>query len=70
MIDELSYDEVLKISNELKKQIGIVSNISTSNQEIKDFISTVEGYSKYLENIVSINKDADKALTHFYKIEK
>ena len=49
MIDELSYDEVLKISNELKKQIGIVSNISTSNQEIKDFISTVEGYSKYLE---------------------
>ena len=64
MIDKLSYDDVLKISQELKKESDIIKDLATKKniKEIIDFASTVEGYSKFLENTVSINKDADEAL--------
>ena len=64
MIDKLTYDQVLQVSNEIKKQIQILEQISNNNNlaEINDFISTLEGYTKYLDNTVEINKDADKAL--------
>ena len=64
MIDKLSYDDVLKISEELKKESDIIRDLATKRnlKEIVDFASTVEGYSKFLENTVSINKDADEAL--------
>ena len=32
-------------------------------QELIDFATTVEGYSKFLENYIEINKDADKVLS-------
>ena len=64
MIDKLSYEEIEKISLELKKQIEVISSISEKRKmpELADFIATVEGYSKFLENTIEINKDADKAL--------
>ena len=64
MIDKISYDDVLKISQELKKESDIIKDLATKRnlKEIIDFAATVEGYSKFLENIVSINKDADEAL--------
>ena len=30
--------------------------------QLEDFSATVEGYSKFLENTIEINRDADKAL--------
>ena len=64
MIDKLSYDEILTISNELKKETQKVLELATSRNitEIIDFANSVDGYSKYLENTVGINKDADNAL--------
>ena len=64
MIDKLSYDDVLAISNDLRQQVNIVSQLASSREitQLSDFIATVEGYSKFLENIVVINKDADAAL--------
>ncbi|MBQ6404984.1 MAG: hypothetical protein IJJ63_02905 [Bacilli bacterium] len=64
MIDKLSYEEVLSNSEELRKQAGIVSKLASSRniQELIDFAATVEGYSKFLENTIEINKDADAAL--------
>lgn len=64
MIDKLSYDEILTISNELKKEAQKVLELATSRNitEIIDFANSVDGYSKYLENTVGINKDADNAL--------
>lgn len=64
MIDKLSYDDVLNISKELKKESDIVKELASKRnlKEIEDFASTVEGYSKFLENTVNINKDADEAL--------
>lgn len=64
MIDKLSYEEILTISKELKKQAEIIEKLANEKnaQELIDFSKTVEGYSKFLENTIIINKDADKAL--------
>lgn len=64
MIDKLSYDQVLAISKELKNQIDVISRLIENKNipELSDFIATVEGYSKFLENTVEINRDADNAL--------
>ena len=65
MIDKLSYDEVMNISKELKEQVQIVENVIKKHEidELVDFIASVEGYSKFLENTIEINKDADAALS-------
>lgn len=64
MIDKLTYEEVLTNSKELRKQAEIVSILARNRniQELIDFAATVEGYSKFLENTIEINKDADAAL--------
>ena len=64
MIDKLTYDQVLAFSKELKNHAEIINNLfkNKDNQALADFIATVEGYSKFLETTVEINKDADKAL--------
>jgi hypothetical protein len=64
MIDKLSYDEIMAISKNLKEQAEIISKLIENRniQELSDFAATVEGYSKFLENTIEINKDADKAL--------
>lgn len=64
MIDKLTYEQVLEISIELKKNANAISELLKDKEstELQDFISTVEGYSKYLETTVELYKDADKAL--------
>ncbi len=64
MIDKLSYTDIINISKDLKQQIGIIENLIADKDvpELADFIATVEGYSKFLENTIEINKDADAAL--------
>ena len=64
MIDKLSYDEIITISKELKQQAEIVDKLAKKRdlQDLIDFAATVEGYSKFLENTIEINKDADEAL--------
>ena len=64
MIDKLTYDQVLTISQELKKQTEIINKLLEGKNipELTDFTATVEGYSKYLENTIEINRDADNAL--------
>ena len=72
MIDKLSYEEVLSIAKGLKEQADIIDKLSKSRsiQELQDFCATVEGYTKFLENTVSINQDADKALEELKKTIK
>ena len=64
MIDKLTYEQVLSISNELRKNSEIINKLIKDKDipELVDFTATVEGYSKYLENTVAINQDADNAL--------
>lgn len=72
MIDKLTYDQVLAISKELSNNAQIIDKIAQERniQDLQDFSSTVEGYSKFLETIVNMNKDADKALSDLIKMKK
>ena len=65
MIDKLKYEQVLAMAKELKTQANIISTLAEKKnaQELLDFTATVEGYSKFLENTIEINVDADKALS-------
>ena len=69
MINNLTYDQILEISKSIKEQIDIVSDLveNLGVQELNDFVSTVEGYTKYLETTVQLNKDADKAIEDIVK---
>ena len=64
MIDKLTYDQVLTIAKELRDRAEEVEDMARKRdiQELVDFSDSVEAYSKFLENIVELNKDADKAI--------
>lgn len=64
MIGSMTYDQVEEIAKELENATITADNITKNLniEELEDFISTVEGYSKYLRTIIEMNKDADKAL--------
>ncbi len=72
MIDQLTYDEILKYSQKIYKESKILQEISKNKniQEINDFIASLDSYSKYLESTVIINQDADKALEELLKSKK
>lgn len=64
MIGTMTYDQVEEIAKELESAT-ITADKITKNlniEELEDFISTVEGYSKYLRTIIEMNKDADNVL--------
>lgn len=69
MIDKLSYEDVLTISKDIKEQAEIIQHLAEQRgvTELSDFIATVEGYSKFLETTVKLNKDADEALEDLKK---
>ncbi len=64
MINNLTYDQILEISKAIKKEVDTVSDLikDLGVQELYDFVSTVEGYTKYLETTVKLNQDADLAI--------
>ena len=72
MIDKLTYDQILAISKELSVQADIIDKLVQNRniQDLKDFAATVEGYSKFLETTVLMNKDADKDLEDLKRMKK
>ena len=64
MIGNLTYDQVESIAKELEESIATITAITKNLnvEEMQDFLSTVEGYSKYLKTTIEMSKDADKAL--------
>ena len=72
MVGKLTYDQVLEIAKNLREQVEIIERLLVNRdlQELHDFTATVEGYSKFLENSVEINKDADNALIGLKKMKK
>ncbi|MBQ8535034.1 MAG: hypothetical protein IJ463_05040 [Bacilli bacterium] len=72
MVGKLTYDQVLEIAKDLRAQVEIIERLLENRDlpELNDFTATVEGYSKFLENSVEINKDADIALAELKKMKK
>ena len=64
MIDKLSYDDVLKVVESLKSNTEVIRKLVDKRKisDLDDFLATVEGYSKFLETSLEMNKDADVAL--------
>lgn len=64
MIDKLTYDQMLQISKELRVHAEKIQTLAEQREilDLIDFASVVEGYSKFLNNTVELNKDADNAL--------
>lgn len=64
MIDKLKYEEILLIADDLHKQAEIIEKLIKDRNinELTDFVATIEGYCKFLNNTVELYKDADKAL--------
>lgn len=72
MIGKLKYQDILSISKTLTSCINELNNLegTKSIQEVMDFASTVEVYAKYLETLVELNVDADKALADLKETNK
>ena len=64
MIGKLTYEQIEGIAKELENAtLFVKSYIKDKNiVELEDFLSTVEGYSKFLMTTIELNKDADKEL--------
>ena len=72
MIGKLKYEDILNISKTLTSCVNELNNLEETkkSQEIMDFASTVESYAKYLESLVELNLDADKALKELKEANK
>lgn len=72
MVGKLTYEQVLTIAKDLRAQVEVIERLIANRElpELNDFTATVEGYSKFLENSIEINKDADAALMDLKKLKK
>ena len=64
MIGKLTYDQVIAIAKDMRNEALAIEDLARAReiQDLVDFADAVEAYAKFLENIVELNKDADKAL--------
>lgn len=64
MIGKLKYEQVALFAQELRKEATKVQALASSRtiQDLVDFANSVETYVKFLENMIELNKDADKAI--------
>lgn len=72
MVGKLTYEQVLTIAKDLRAQVEVIERLIANRElpELNDFTATVEGYSKFLENSIEINKDADAALMDLKNLKK
>ncbi len=64
MIENISYDDMINYSKELKASADVIAELIKNKElsEIQNFVDEVSNYSKYLESIVKLYKDADNNL--------
>lgn len=71
MIGNMTYEQVNIIAKDLETATKTVEEVTKNLniEELDDFISTVEGYYKYLKNTIEMNKDADKVLENLKSLK-
>lgn len=64
MIENLTYEQILSVSNELKKYCANINQVIERKEvgELEDFVAAVDSYTKFLDNNVELNQAADLAL--------
>lgn len=72
MLGSLNYDEIQELSKSLsnssKNIRSIIEKYGDSLISVTEFCDSIDSYSKFIDNNISLNKDADQALE--YMIEK
>jgi len=64
MIGKLTYDQVLAFAKDIRNEALVVEDMARAREieDLVEFADKVEAYAKFLENMVELNKDADKAI--------
>lgn len=72
MINEMTYDEILKSSEKMKKSCEVIRRLSVDKEtpDLDDFVDSVEIYTKYLDNTIELMVAADKALKDLIELKK
>ena len=69
MIDKLTYEQVLDIVNNIRKENEVLKRLLRGRdvQDVSDFSDTIESYCKFLEGTVELNQTADNAIKDLIK---
>lgn len=72
MLGSLNYNEIQELSKSLsnssKNIRSIIEKYGDNLINVIEFCDSIDSYSKFIDNNISLNKDADQALA--YMIEK
>ena len=69
MIENISYEDMLSYSKELKASADVIASLIYNKdfRDLSEFVGIVSDYSKYLESVVKLHKSADDALVDLVK---
>ena len=72
MIEILTYEQILSVSNELKKYCDNINQVIEGKEvgELEDVVAAVDSYTKFLDNNVELNQAADLALADLVNQKK
>lgn len=72
MINEMTYDEILKLSEKMKKSCEVIKRliVDKDTPDLEDFVSSVDTYTKYLDNTIELMVAADIALKDLIELKK
>ncbi len=72
MIENLTYEQILSVSNELKRYCANINQVIEGKEvgELEDFVAAVDSYTKFLDNNVELNQAADLALADLVNQKK
>lgn len=72
MINEMTYDEILKASQDMKNSCRIITKLIRNKNlpDLEDFVESVNNYTKYLDSTIELMIAADKALKELIELKK
>ncbi len=72
MINEMSYEEILAASQDMKNCCRIITSLieGKNTPDLEEFVSSVENYTKYLDSTIELMTAADKALKDLIELKK
>ncbi len=64
MIGKLTYEQVESVLAQLQQSVDTIRKVvvSINNEELQDFIISIDSYIKYLSGILEMNREADRVL--------
>lgn len=72
MINEMSYEEILAISHDMKNCCKVITALIENKEspDLEEFVQCVENYTKYLDSTIELMTVADMALKELISLKK